>query len=107
LSLGVRKPRRIDVHPLLDRAVGRLKGWKGKMLNRRGRLALINSMVTTTASYFLTIFPAEKWMTKEFDRLRRNFLWSPDEEANGGKCLVNWKRICAPSEYDGLGIKDL
>jgi hypothetical protein len=107
LPLGLRKPRRIEVQPLFDRAVGRLKGWKGKMMTRKGRLTLVNSVVTATATYFLTIFPAEKWMIKKFDRLRRNFLWNPDDEARGGKCLVNWKRICAPTMNGGLGIKDL
>lgn len=29
------------------------------------------------------------------------------KNAMGGKCLVNWKRICAPKEVGGLGIKDL
>jgi hypothetical protein len=50
-------------------------------MNRRGRLALINSVVTATATYFLMVFPAEKWMMKKFDRLRRVFLWDPDGEA--------------------------
>lgn len=39
--------------------------------------------------------------------MRRNFLWNADEEAKGGKCLVNWRRICAPKAAGGPGIKDL
>ena len=87
--------------------MGRLKGWKGKLLNRKGRLALINSVLTATTTYFLTIFPPEKWMIKRFNRLRRNFLWSPDEEASGGKCLVSWSKVCAPTSLGGLGIKEM
>ena len=107
LPLGCRKTRKVEVQPLFDRAMGRLKGWKGKMMNRKGRLALMNSVITSTANYFLTVFPAEKWMIKKFDKMRRNFLWAPDEEAKGGKCLVGWKKICTPQMYGGLGIKDL
>ena len=107
LPLGFRKPRRVEVQFLLDRAMGRLKGWKGKLLNRKGRLALINSVLTATATYFLTIFPPEKWMIKRFNRLRRNFLWSPDEEASGGKCLVSWSKVCAPTSLGGLRIKEM
>lgn len=95
------------MQPLLDRAAGKLKGWKGRFLSRKGRLALINSVLTSTATYFLTVFPGDKWLIKRLDKLRRNFLWAPDEEANGGKCLVGWKKICAPTDFGGLGIKDL
>lgn len=57
--------------------------------------------------FFLTIFAPYKWFIKKIDKLRRNFLWNADEEAHGGKCLVNWKRICAPKAVGGLGIKNL
>jgi hypothetical protein len=46
-------------------------------------------------------------MIKSFNKLRRNFLWTPDEEASGGKCLVGWQKICAPTAYGGLGVKDM
>jgi hypothetical protein len=70
-------------------------------------LTLINNVITTTATYFLTIFPAESWMVKEFNKIRRNFLWTPDQQAVGGKCLVSWQKVCAPTIYGGLGVKDL
>ena len=35
LPLSFRKPKKIEVQPLLDRAQGRLKGWKGKLLDRK------------------------------------------------------------------------
>jgi hypothetical protein len=83
-----------------------LKGWKGKLLNHKGRITRINSVVTSTATYFLTVFPPDPWLIKKFNTLRRNFLWAPEEErVSGGKCIVNWKKICAPVSYGGLGIK--
>jgi hypothetical protein len=107
LHLGFWKPRKIDVQPLFDSAVSRLKGWKGKLMSKKGRLMLINSVITSIATYFLMIFPAKKWMIKSFNKLRRNFLWTPDEQASRGKCLVSWQRICAPTMYGGLGVKDI
>jgi hypothetical protein len=59
------------------------------MMTRKGILALINSVVTATTTYFLTVFNPEKWMIKKFNMSIRNFLWALDEEAKGGKCLVN------------------
>jgi hypothetical protein len=108
LPLGFRKPRRVEVQPLVDRALGRLKGWKGKLMNHKGRLILINTVITTTATYFLTIFKADPWLTKKLNTMRRSFLWAPEEEhVSGGKCLVSWKTVHAPVRFGGLGIKDL
>jgi mannosylglycoprotein endo-beta-mannosidase len=107
LPLGFRKPRKIDVQPLFDSAVSSLKGWRGILMTKKGRLTLINSVITSIATYFLTIFPAEKWIIKSFNKLWRNVLWTPDEEASRGKCLVSWQKICASTIYGGLGIKDM
>lgn len=107
LPLSLRKPRRVEVLPLIEGMAGRLKGWKGKLMAKPGRLALINSVLTSMATYFLTRFAASKWAIKRLDKIRRNFLWAADEECNGGKCLVNWKKCCSPKKIGGLGIKDI
>jgi hypothetical protein len=107
LPLSLRKLRRIDLQPMLDKGSSKLSIWKGRLMNRTGRLDLINSVLTATITYFLTSCSPNGWFTKKFDKIRRNFLWNTDEEARGGKCLVNWKKICAPLGVGGLGIKDI
>jgi len=66
--------------------------------------------------YHLTVFPAQKWLIKRIDQLRRSFLWrgeTPDK-VYGGHSLINWPttNILAivkleVSKYGGLGISDL
>jgi hypothetical protein len=73
LPLGIKKPRRVEVQPLIDKPVGRLKGWKGKMLNHKGILTLINSAITATTTYFLTIFSPDPWLVKKLNVLRHSF----------------------------------
>lgn len=75
---------------------GRFKGWKGQLMARTGRLTLINSVLTSLATYFLTSFVVDKWGIKKMEKVQRNFLWNGDEECNGGKCLVNWRKVCSP-----------
>jgi hypothetical protein len=67
----------------------KLKPWKGKLMSRTGRLALINSVLTATMTYFLTVFDPPKWLIKKIDKIRRNFLWCGEEIGSGAKCLVN------------------
>lgn len=47
LPLSLRKPRRVEIQPLIDKMAGKLKTWKGKMLSRQGRLTLINSVLSS------------------------------------------------------------
>jgi hypothetical protein len=47
------------------------------------------SYIYEQREYHLTIFLAGKWLIKKIDKLTRGFLWNVEEEASGGKCLVN------------------
>nr|XP_051201804.1 uncharacterized protein LOC127315350 [Lolium perenne] len=45
---------------------------------------------------------------KEFDKIRRNFIWDIEDNAPaGGKCKVSWKKICSPLQHGGLGLPNL
>lgn len=105
LPLGTRKPRRVELQPLIDKIAGRLSNRRGRMMNRMGRLVYINSVVTATATYYLTA--PDKWLIKKVDKLRKNFLWDADDGNIGGKSLVNWRQVCTPKRYGGLGVKNI
>ena len=75
LPLHTRKLRRVDVQPLLDKIGGRLAGWKGKMLSSSGRETLVKCVLTSQTIYHITVFPTQKWLIKQIDRMRRSFLW--------------------------------
>ena len=107
LPLHVRAIRCVDIQPLIDKVGGKLASWKGKLLNRAGRLRLINTVLSSLPTYFLTVFKLPKWAIKRIDKLRRNFLWKGDAEANGGHCLVKWAKTMRPKKFGGLGILDL
>ena len=75
LPLHVRQIRRVDVQPLIDKVGARLAAWKGKLLNKAGRLRLVNAVLTSIPTYYLTVFKLQKWAIKKIDKLRRSFLW--------------------------------
>jgi hypothetical protein len=74
LPLHIRKLRRIDVQPLMDKIGARLPGWKGKFLSSAGRETLVKSVLSSQPTYHLTVFPSQKWLIKQIDMLRRSFL---------------------------------
>jgi hypothetical protein len=68
---------------------------------------LINAVPTSTLPYFLMGFFLTPWEIKKIDKIRRSFLWKGHEGVKGGHYLVNWKTVCTPKKFGGLGIKDL
>jgi hypothetical protein len=89
LPLGIRKPSKADQQRLIDRIASKLKPWKGKLMTRTGRLTLINIVLTSSLTYFLTSFFLTPGAIKKIDKIRRSFLWKGEEESKGGHCLVS------------------
>jgi hypothetical protein len=109
LPLHIRKLRRIEVQPLIDKIGARLPGWKCKFLSTTGRETLVKTVLSSQPIYHMTAFPEQKWLIRNIDRLRRSFLWRGEtlDKVYNGHSLVNWPTTCRPKIKGGLGILDL
>jgi hypothetical protein len=61
LPLRIGRIRKEDEQILIDKVAGKLPGWKGRMLNKTGRLTLVNSILSSIVTYHMTVFPLSKW----------------------------------------------
>lgn len=72
-----------------------------------GRRIMVNSVLSAIPTYTLTVLKPPKQSLQEIDKARRRFLWAGNENMHGGKCKVNWLKVCSPVRYGGLGVPNL
>ena len=85
LPLTVRRLRKIDFQPLIDKAAGKLSTWQGRNLTQTGRVCLTKSVLSSQPVYLLTALKATKEVLDDLDKIRKRFLWAGGTELTGGK----------------------
>ena len=74
--------------------------------SKRGRLTLIEAVLSAIPTYYLSIFRLSSGVSKELEKIMRNFLWK-GADRDGGDHLVSWKMVSRPKRKGGLGIGNL
>jgi hypothetical protein len=82
LSLG--RLRMVHLQHVLDRARSHLASWKGRWINAGGRQTLASSVLSALPIFAMTALKLPPKFIQEFDKIRRNFTWDIEEEANPG-----------------------
>jgi hypothetical protein len=72
LPLSLRRLRRADLQPYIDKAVSRLNPWKGKFLNRAGCTALVKSVLSSMPIFLLAALKADKGILKAFSKIEES-----------------------------------
>jgi hypothetical protein len=96
----------VDWHPVDEKLIKRMEGWKGGALSFGGRLILINSCLSSIPTYYMSMHLLPKTILKRMDITRKRFFW----QEGGVKRkyhLVKWAKVTSPKQKGGLGIKDL
>lgn len=107
MPLSLRRPRKIDYQPLIDKIARCLAAWKFKLLPLVGRLVLLKSVLSALPIFFMTCIHLSAWALEQINKLRRAWLWRGAETCSGGHCRVAWGLVCRPTNLGGLGILNL
>ena len=107
IPITIGRLRLVHLQSIKDKALTKLSGWQCRLLNPGGRRVLVRSVLSSLPVYMLTVLKPPKAFVKDFDRVRRRFLWAGNQQLHGGKCKVSWARLQRPIERGGLGIIDL
>jgi len=95
-----------DWTPLIEKNKKKLSSSKGNSLSIAGRIILINSSLSSTFIYHMSMYQLPKNITDALDKQRRIFLW----QSNGPKKkyhLIKWTVVCKTKCRGGLGIKNI
>ena len=74
--------------PIINKVTKRLDGWKKAFLSKRGRLTLIEAVLSAIPTYYFSLFRLPSGVSKELEKIMRNFLWK-GADGDGGDHLVS------------------
>jgi hypothetical protein len=84
------RPKRSDFLFIIEKMQNRLASWKGKLLNKAGRLTLASSVLSSIPTYYMQLNWLPQNICDNIDQTTRNFIWKGNN--NKGVHLVNWKK---------------
>jgi hypothetical protein len=91
---------------VIERVEKRLDGWKKAFLSKGGRLTLIQAVLSSLPTYYMSLFKIPVSVAKRMESMMRNFLWEGIGEGRKDH-LINWEVVSKSREKGGLGIGNL
>nr|XP_051196924.1 uncharacterized protein LOC127310280 [Lolium perenne] len=98
MPLSLRRLRKIDIQPLIDKIAARLGHWKGRLMSRAGRLTLLRAVLSALPVFIMTAHPLSAWAIAQIDKLRRAWLWAARDTCTPGQCRVAWKLVSSADQ---------
>jgi hypothetical protein len=79
VSISARRLRVRDLYKLEEKLAKKLDIWQGGSLSYGGKTVLINSSLSNTPIYYMSMFLMPKPVTKRIDKMRRRFFFGRGE----------------------------
>ena len=73
------KLRKQDLHPVIDKIIKSIAGWRGRLLSYAGRLTLLKACLASIPIYLLSIIKFPRWAIDMINSHMGHFLWNNTE----------------------------
>jgi hypothetical protein len=83
-----------------------MDGWVGHSSSIGGRFSLIQSSLSSTLIYHMSMYLLPLTNLEKMTKIIRKFFWGGNSEKRKYR-LVKWHLLCKPRQKGGLGIKNL
>ena len=87
LPLTDRRLRTQDWQPVVEKVEERLRGWRGRLLSRGGRLILVKAILSAIPTYFMSTFRMPARVRRRLESAMRSFFW---RGADPGRGVLLW-----------------
>ncbi|KAK9275444.1 hypothetical protein L1049_022709 [Liquidambar formosana] len=91
---------------VVDRVRRRLEDWKRALMSKGGRLVLIQSVLSSIPTYYLSLFRILVKVARSLEKLMRDFLWEGSGEGKRDH-LVRWEIVSRSMSYRGLAFGNI
>jgi hypothetical protein len=92
VPLHLEKLKREDIHHVVDKTIGIISGWLGRLLSYGARLALLKACVASIPIYLLSVIEFPKWAIEVINsQIAKNF-WD-DSKKKHRYHLSNWRSL--------------
>ena len=81
-----------------------MQPWLANMLNRGGRLTLVQTTMCAIPLHAMMSLDISMPILEALLKLTRAFMWKGRCTINGGHCLVAWDKVASPKDKGGLGL---
>lgn len=84
-----------DCQPLINRFQSKLAGWRTRLINKAGRLCLVNSDLYALPNHIMVCVIPPSGINEDMEKIKISFLWGRDKDKKKLH-YFSWKTSCAP-----------
>ncbi|XP_043694103.1 uncharacterized protein LOC122644785 [Telopea speciosissima] len=88
-----------------EKTLGKLQGWKEKLLSHAGKEVLLKAVVAPMANYAGSHFKLPAYFHDSMKKASSSFYWG-DSKDKQKVHWMSWQRLCRSKSRGGLGFKD-
>lgn len=107
MPLHLPRKRSSILRDLKEKIIGKIGGWKAKILSQASRTTLIRSVLASMPQYYMSNYLLPKhWCTK-IDKGFKDFWWGFEDDKKRHFTPKAWESICYPKSHGSLGLRRL